>query len=81
MGCKRWGRLRRLPLGVVRTFMQDGLAGGLSLSDADPADVGDAPIPGDGSAASRDNHGHRVPHDSTLEFNASDELGVSTSRT
>ena len=56
--------------------MQDGLAGGLSLSNADPADVGDAPDSGDGSTASRDNHGHRVPTDSTLEFNASDELGV-----
>ena len=56
--------------------MQDGLAGGLSLSDADPADVGDAAIPGDGSEASRDNHGHRVPIDSTLEFNANDELAV-----
>ena len=57
--------------------MQDGLAGGLSLSDDDPADVGDTAIPGDErSTASRANHGHRVPHDSTLEFNASDELAV-----
>ena len=56
------GATEKVTLGVIRTFMQDGLAGGLSLSDADPADVGDAPDSGDGSSASRDNHGHRVPH-------------------
>ena len=33
-------------------------------------------VPGDGSEASRNNHAHRVPIDNTLEFNASDELGV-----
>ena len=70
------GATEKVTAGVIRTFMQDGLAGGLSLSNANPADVGDAPVSGDGGAASRDNHGHRVPHDSTLEFNASDELGV-----
>ena len=37
------GATEKVTLGVIRTFMQDGLAGGLSLSDADPADVGDAP--------------------------------------
>ena len=70
------GATEKVTAGVIRTFMQDGLAGGLSLSDADPADVGDTAIPGDGSGASRDNHGHRVPTDSTLEFNANDELAV-----
>ena len=71
------GATEKVTLGVIRTFMQDGLAGGLNLSDADPADVGDTPDSGDGSdTASRDNHGHRVPTDSTLEFNASDELAV-----
>ena len=70
------GATEKVTLGVIRTFMQDGLAGGLTLSDADPADVGDAAAPGDGSEASRDNHGHRVPIDSTLEFNANDELAV-----
>ena len=70
------GQTEKVPANVVRAFMQDGLAGGLSLSDADPADVGDTAIPGDGSEATRSNHGHRVPHDSTLEFNAQDELAV-----
>ena len=70
------GATEKVTAGVIRTFMQNGLAGGLSLSDADPADVGDTAIPGDGSEASRDNHGHRVPTDSTLEFNANDELAV-----
>ena len=70
------GQTEKVPANVVRAFMQDGLAGGLSLSDADPADVGDMAIPGDGSAASRDNHGHRLPTDNTLKYNASDELAV-----
>ena len=56
--------------------MQAGLAGGLQLSDDDPADVGDTAAPGDGVTASRSNHGHRQPTDSTLAYNASDELGV-----
>ena len=34
------GATEKVTAGVIRTFMQDGLAGGLSLSDADPADVG-----------------------------------------
>ena len=70
------GATEKVTAGVIRTFMQDGLAGGLSLSDADPADIGDTAAPGDGSEASRNNHGHRVPIDNTLEFNAQDELGV-----
>ena len=70
------GATEKVTAGVIRTFMQDGLAGGLSLSDAAPADVGDTASPGDGSEASRDNHGHAVPIDNTLEFNAQDELGV-----
>ena len=70
------GQTEKVPANVVRAFMQDGLAGGLSLSDDDPADVGDTAIPGDAATATRANHGHRVPHDSTLEFNASDELAV-----
>ena len=36
------GATEKVTAGVIRTFMQDGLAGGLSLSDADPANVGDA---------------------------------------
>ena len=53
------GATEKVTAGVIRTFMQDGLAGGLSLSDADPADVGDAPVPGDGATASRSNHAHQ----------------------
>ena len=70
------GQEEKVPASVVRTYMQDGLAGGLSLSDADPANVGDTAAPGDGSEASRTNHAHRVPIDNTLEFNAMDELAV-----
>ena len=47
---------------------------GLCLSDADPAsDVGDtAALTGDATEASKAEtmHGHRVPIDNTLEFNA-----------
>ena len=32
------GATEKVTAGVIRTFMQDGLAGGLSLADADPAD-------------------------------------------
>ena len=70
------GQTEKVPASVVRTYMQDGLAGGLSLSDADPANVGDTAAPGDGSEASRTNHAHRIPIDNTLEFNAQDELAV-----
>ena len=70
------GQTEKVPATVVRTFMQDGLAGGLSLSDAGPANVGDTPAPGDGSEASRTNHAHQLPIDNTLEFNAQDELAV-----
>ena len=70
------GATEKVTLGVVRTFAQSGLAGGLQLSDADPADVGEDADAGDEPTASRSNHGHAVPIDNTLEFNASDELGV-----
>ena len=71
------GATEKVTAGVIRTFMQDGLAGGLTLSDDDPADVGDAPVPGDGATASRDNHGHELPIDSSLFWNADGKVEVS----
>ena len=70
------GATEKVTAGVIRTFMQVGLAGGLMLSDADPANVGDTAEDGDATEASKGNHVHRVPIDNTLEFNASDELSV-----
>ena len=48
----------------------------VELSDDNPEDVGAAADDGDGIAASKYNHAHRLPIDETLAFNASDELGV-----
>ena len=70
------GATEKVTAGVVRTFMQVGLAGGLQLSDDDPAPVGDIAEDGDATEASKANHAHRVPIDNTLEFNAQDELAV-----
>ena len=43
--------------------MQDGLAGGVEPSlTLTLLTLGMRQTSGDGSAASRDNHGHRVPH-------------------
>ena len=70
------GQMEKIPGTVVRNFMQVGLAGGLMLSDVDPAPVADAADDGDATEASKANHVHPVPIDSTLEFNANDELAV-----
>ena len=70
------GQMEKIPGTVVRNFMQVGLAGGLMLSDVDPAPVADAADDGDATEASKANHVHPVPIDNTLEFNAQDELGV-----
>ena len=48
----------------------------VELSDDDPEDVGAAADDGDGLAASKWNHKHRVPIDNTLVFDGSDQLGV-----
>ena len=48
----------------------------VELSDDDPEDVGAAADDGDGIAASKYNHAHRLPIDNTLAFDASDQLGV-----
>ena len=70
------GQNEKITLGVARTFFQVGLAGGLQLSDDDPAPVGDTADDGDATTASKANHAHRVPIDNTLQFNAMDELAV-----
>ena len=70
------GQNEKITLGVARTFFQVGLAGGLMLSDADPAPVGDTADDGDATEAAKGNHAHAVPIDNTLEFNAQDELAV-----
>ena len=70
------GQNEKITLGVARAFFQVGLAGGLQLSDDDPAPVGDTADDGDATEASKANHAHAVPIDNTLEFNAQDELAV-----
>ena len=70
------GQNEKITLGVARAFFQVGLAGGLQLSDDDPAPVADVADDGDATTASKGNHVHALPIDNTLEFNASDELGV-----
>ena len=70
------GQTEKVPANVVRNYMQVGLAGGLQLSPDDPQPVGETAIVGDAVTAPHANHGHAVPIDNTLEFNASDELGV-----
>ena len=70
------GQNEKITLGVARTFFQVGLAGGLQLSDDDPAPVGDTADDGDATEASKANHAHAVPIDNTLQFNAMDELAV-----
>ena len=48
------------------------------LANDDPQNVGNAAAEGDGGTASRHNHGHRFPHDSTLEYDdANEQFGVS----
>ena len=70
------GQTEKVPANVVRAYMQVGLAGGLQLSPDDPQPVGETAIVGDALTAPHANHGHALPIDNTLEFNASDELGV-----
>ena len=53
-----------------------GSAEGAALSDELPVNIGPQSQQGDGAAASRDDHTHYLPHDSTLGFNAG-VLGVS----
>ena len=71
-----------LNLGDTDTDLQtaletiDQLIVGSELSDEDPEDVGAAAAPGTQEAATREGHAHRLPTDSTLEFNANDELAV-----
>ena len=48
----------------------------LELSDDPPEDVGETADDGDGLAAAKYNHVHALPHDSTLEFDATDGLKV-----
>ena len=48
----------------------------VELSDDDPEDIGAAADDGDGIAASKYNHSHRLPTDNTLEFDGSAQLGV-----
>ena len=48
----------------------------VELSDDEPEDVGETADDGDGIAASKYNHVHALPHDSTLEFDATDGLKV-----
>ena len=50
-----------LTLGVARAFFQVGLAGGLQLSDDDPAPVAITAIPGDAVTA-MPGHGHKRVH-------------------
>ena len=45
-----------------------------------PVDVGDANAVGSAGSFSRSDHRHRVPIDNTLQFDSSDDLGVSTER-
>ena len=70
------GQTEKVPANVVRNYMQVGLAGGLQLSPDDPQPVGETAIVGDAVTAPHANHGHALPIDNTLEFNAGDELGV-----
>ena len=51
-------------------------AGGIVIATTDPLPVGPTSIPGTIGQLSDAGHGHRQPTDSTLEYNASDELGV-----
>ena len=50
---------------------------GAFLSDADPQDVTDDGESGDNSGAARSDHIHGLPIDNTLQFDGSDQLGVS----
>ena len=48
----------------------------VELSDDAPEDIGAVADDGDGIAASKYNHSHRLPTDNTLEFDGSAQLGV-----
>ena len=75
------GQTEKVTLGVVRTFAQAGLAGGLQLSDADPANVGEPAAPGDEPTTSRSNHGHALPITVPWRTILSSTSTSSTSRT
>ena len=73
------GATEKVTAGVIRTFMQDGLAGGLQPLGRRSGCQRWAILRSSGrwfGSQPRTNHVHQLPIDNTLEFNAQDELAV-----
>ena len=61
---------------ATTAYVQDEVP---DLSDDDPEDIGDTAESGTSDDVARKDHGHKFPHNDTLEF-ASEQFGVNTQR-